>query len=163
MALSTTYAGAAFFVTPAVAGAPGEVHATQLNALGTKAMDQFGNEYIYLKGVANVIEGLAVTYDEAFTTTVLAASAIGPVAWATAAIDSTSEFGWFARKGVILALQVTATADNARLGRETTDGYIGDGRASGDEIYGVLSRSTTAGLAVIHVYADPFVDDVNGA
>lgn len=163
MPLVSSYSEA-FFVTPAVAGRPGQLDATALNTVGTKAEDQFQNEYIYAAGVASCVEGFAVTFDEAGVTTALAANAKGPVALATGAIIS--GYGWFARKGQTLLAQLVAdTADNAFLGRETTDGYLGDGRAAGDEIYGVISRqaTTAAALGKVQAYDYMWVDDVKGA
>lgn len=148
-----------------VSGQPNEVHDSALNPVLTEAIDQFGNKYVYLLGLAGHVEGLAVTYDEAGVTAALAANAKGPTAWATGAIVA-AKYGWFARKGNLLCLVAANTADNALLGRETTDGYIGDGRAAGDQIYGVMSRAATAGSAAlsrVQVYSDPFVDDVYGA
>lgn len=165
MALTTSYTEA-FLVTPAVAGKPGQVDTTPINQIGTEARDQFGNEYVYLYGATSVAEGSAVTFDEAGAVTLLAANAKGPVAWATAAIDATTKAGWFARKGMkLLCVMAASSADNALLGRETTDGSIGDGRAAGDEIYGVISRGATptSGLGAIQVMSYPFVDDANGS
>lgn len=163
MALSTTYTDA--YLVDAVVGAPGEVHTEAKNDLMTVAHDQFGNEYVYMKGVVGTVEGTSVTYDEAAVTTVLVANAKGPVAFATGATVA-STYGWYARKGDTLLAQVAAnSADNAFLGRETSDGVIGDGRAAGDEIYGVISRqaTTTAALAKVQAFAYMFVDDTKGS
>ena len=68
--------------------------------------------------------------------------------------------------GNLLCLVAANCGDNALLGRETTDGYIGDGRAAGDQIYGVMSRASTSGsaaLSSVQVYTHPFVDDVYGS
>jgi hypothetical protein len=168
MALVSSYTEAVIRgVTGPVVGQPGDIHATAQNAIGARALDQFDNEYVYLKGVANTVEGMAVTYEEDGTTTLLAANAKGAVAWATGAIVA-AKFGWFARFGTtLLARVVTATADNSLLGRETTDGEIGDGRAAGDQIYGVIARAANASgatvLQKIQTNCYPFVDDVYGA
>lgn len=165
MGLSTTYAGEAVFVTP-VNGQPGDIHTTQANQLGAKAFDQFGNEYIYLKGVANCVEGFAVTFDEAGVTTALAANAVGPVAYATAAIVA-NDFGWFALAGDILAKVAANCADNAMVGREGADGVVGDGRAAGDQIYHTITRAATSGSAAVSkiqvACGGGFVDDIYGS
>lgn len=57
----------------------------------TRAFDNAGNEYIYLKGVASTVVGSWVNYDETGTTTLLPADAKGPVAVAMAITDSTSK------------------------------------------------------------------------
>lgn len=132
--------------------------------LGTRARDKNGNEYIYMLGVASTVEGSWVTFDEAWTTTLLAANAIGPVAVAMAAIVASS-YGWYCVYGSTSARLAANCADNARIGRETTDGFAGDGRAAGDEIYGAISRGSTSGsaaLTAVQIYY-PFVDDANGA
>jgi len=140
------------------------VDTTQQVPIGTRQRDASGNEYVYLKGVASTLAGSWVTYDEAGTTALLAANAIGPVAVAGAATVANT-WGWYCVYGSCSALLAANCADNARLGRETADGYAGDGRAAGDEIYGAISRGSTAGSAAltsVQIYY-PFVDDANGA
>lgn len=163
MGLTTSYSEAKLRgITGPIEGQANEVHTTQKNALGARALDQFDNEYVYLKGVASTVEGMAVTFDEAGVTTLLAANAVGPVAWATAAIDATTKFGWYATAGAILGRVVTATADNAQLGRETTDGEIGDGFAAGDAIRLCVARAANASgstvLQKIQTAGRPYVE-----
>jgi hypothetical protein len=156
-------------------GAPGasvglltDVDTTQRNPLGavSDGVDNFGNkaEFIYLKGVASTIAGSVVTFDEAGVTTLIAANAKGPVAIAMAAIDSTSKYGWYCIKGTVKADVVANSADNSTVGRETTDGKIGDGRAAGDQIANAFQREATTAAALAYVQIDhPFVDDFLGA
>lgn len=146
----------------------GEVHTSQRMPLGTRVggVDDFGNyaEFIYLKGVASTIVGSVVTYDEVGVTTLLAANAKGPVAVATAITDSTSKFGWYAIVGTHLVDTVANSADNSTVGRETTDGKVGDGRAAGDQIGNWFQRAaTTAAAVVYHQFDHPYVDDFMGA
>jgi hypothetical protein len=155
----------AVFTTPAV-GASDEVHSEQKNPLGMIAHGTDGSEWIYLTGVASCAVGYAVTYDEASVTTLLVANAKGPVAIAGAATVA-DKYGWFcilAPNGVTASV-VADSADNAFLGRETTDGRLGDGRASGDQIYGIISRGATvaAGTATVQIFSHPFVDDTYGS
>ncbi len=141
-----------------------EVDTSAKMPLGTRALDRAGNEYVYMLGVASTEAGSWVTFDEAYTTTLLAANAIGPVAVAMAATVA-STWGWYCVYGTCSATLAANCADNAKIGRETTDGTAGDGRAAGDEIYGAISRGATAGaaaLAAVQIYY-PFVDDANGA
>lgn len=141
------------------------VDTTQQFPLGTKGVDVNGNEYIYMQGVASCLAGSWVTYDEDYVTTLLAANAKGPVAVAMAAINATTSYGWFCIRGTVSALLAANCADNALIGRETADGYAGDGRAAGDEIYNAISRGSTSGSAAATdcqiVY--PFVDDSKGS
>lgn len=132
--------------------------------LGTRAYDKNGNEYIYLLGVASTLQGSWVTFDEAWATALLAANAKGPVAVAMAATVA-STYGWYLRDGSGSALLAASCADNASLGRETADGYAGDGRAAGDEIIGAISRGSTSGAAALTAVQimRPLVNDITGA
>lgn len=155
---------ASFVSTPPVVGASDDVHTSQQNALLAQAKDAAGNEYVYLKGVSSLVAYDAVTYDENGVTALLAANAKGPVAIAQATVDANTKFGWFMVRGTTTANLVANSADNATLGRETTDGKLGDGRAAGDQIIGVIARGATsgAGTATIQIQY-PFVDDFQGA
>jgi len=142
-----------------------EIHTTNRRyRLGTRKRSLAGNEYIYLKGVASTVAFDAVTFDEDGVTALLAANAIGPVAFAQAAVDATTKFGWYCIYGTTSANIVANSADNAPIGRETTDGKVGDGRAAGDQIQGCVSRTATTAAAVgdIQVWY-PYVDDLQGA
>lgn len=141
-----------------------DIDTVQKHRLGKRVKDLAGNEWIYLKGVASLVAYDAVTFDEAGVTTLLAANAIGPVAFAGATVDATTEFGWFCIYGKCLANIVANSADNATIGRETTDGKVGDGRAAGDEILGAVSRTATTSAAsgYIQVYY-PYVNDKTGS
>jgi hypothetical protein len=153
-----------FVSSPPVAGAPGEVYTTLINPLMTEATDHRGYVYIFLQGVGSLVSGDAVTYDEAGVTTLLAANAIGPVAFATAAVDSTAEYGWFGIKGVFTANGVANSSDNVGVGRETTNGKIGDGRGAGDQIANCVARSATTAAGDLTVQCNrPWVDDFQGA
>lgn len=148
----------------AVVGDTDAIHDSALNQVGARAFDKDGNEYAYMKGIGSTLAGSWVTFDEAGVTALLAANAKGPVAVAMAAIVA-AKYGWYLRSGTCSALIAANTADNTLIGRETTDGYAGDGRAAGDEIYNAMARGATAGaaaLAVVQIHY-PFVDDANGA
>ncbi len=158
----------AFFVSiPPVCGRTGEVHTTAQNALMATATDDTGKRCIYLQGVSSLVSGDTVTYDEAGVTTLIVANAKGPVAFATAAVNATTSYGWFALtapKGITLN-GVASIADNGTVGKETTDGKLGDGRVAGDQIAGAFSRSATSGAGdvTVQVVDGPFVDDFMGA
>jgi hypothetical protein len=146
-------------------GKLGDVDTALRMALGTRVMgvDDFGNtaEFIYLQGVASTIVGSVVTYDEAGLTTLLAANAVGPVAVACA-ITVASTYGWYCIYGTVLTDVVANCADNAKLGRETTDGKVGDGYAAGDAITGAVSRAATTAAAVGYCqWAYPSVNDAS--
>lgn len=136
-------------------GQPGQVYlVADLKAnMGQRCFgfDTTGNvaEYIYLTGCTSTIVGSVVTYDEAGLTALIAANAVGPVAIATAIVDATTKAGWYGIAGTFLTDVVANCADNAKLGRETTDGKVGDGAASGDVITGAVSRAATTAAAVV--------------
>lgn len=144
-------------------GASDEVHTTQKNPINCHAEDAQGNEYIYLVGVASTIAGSVVTFDEAGVTTLLAANAKGPVAVAQAATVA-STWGWYMVRGSCSVDVVANSADNATMGRETTDGKVGDGRAAGDQIANFFARgATTAAALATCQFCYPYVDDFIGA
>ncbi len=132
--------------------------------IGTERKDQLGNVWKYLKGVSSLVAYDAVTFDELGVTTLLAANAKGPVAFAGGTVDSSSKYGWFGVEGTFTVNMVANSADNTQIGRETTDGKVGDGRAAGDEINNCWARSatTTAGTGTVQCYR-PFVNDATGS
>ena len=67
-------------------GALTNVDDSALNTVGDKVYDERGREYLYMKGVADTVQGSWVTYDELGVTALLAANAKGNVAVAMAAI-----------------------------------------------------------------------------
>jgi hypothetical protein len=85
------------------AGAPGEVHTTQLNPIGMEAVFSDHNSYVYLPGVASTVAGSWVTISAptghaAAATALLTGTARGPVAIATAATVANT-WGWYLVKG----------------------------------------------------------------
>lgn len=145
--------------------ATGTIDTSAKVPVGTRMRGADGfSEFIYLKGVASTLAGSWVTYDETGATALLAANGKGFVAVATAATVANT-YGWYCIFGTCSALLKQNTADNATLGRETTDGYAGDGRAAGDEIIGAMSRGSTAGADALTTVqlAYPFVNDFVGA
>lgn len=141
-----------------------QVHATPKFRLNTETKDVAGNTWKYLKGITSLVAYDAVTFDELGVTALLAANAKGPVAFAGAAIDAATKYGWFGVEGKFTCNMVASSADNTLIGRETTDGKVGDGRAAGDEIYNCMARSATTGAATgtVQCYR-PFVTDNNGS
>lgn len=124
-------------------GDTAKVDTTKMHPLGTRAIDGNGNEYIYLAGVASNAATLAVTYDEAYATTLLAANAVGPIAISMAAVDATTEYGWFQIKGSGTAKAGGAVADNSAL-YISGSGKVDDADIAGDAIVGMWSRGTAA-------------------
>jgi hypothetical protein len=148
----------------AAKGAPGEVHDSQQNPLGMEAWfyDTINNvlkKYIYLAGVASTIAGSWISYDENGATTGLdtdvAASLVGPVAIATAAVVA-SKYGWYGRDGAFSAGAATV-ADNAKVFPTSTVFICDDTSVAGSQIVPAIWRSAdSAGLATVEIH-DPFV------
>lgn len=145
---------------------------TQKHPLGTrvKAKDvsnttSFGEaEFIYLKGVASTAAADWVTYNATdFTTTRLAANAVGSVAVAMSA-NVASQYGWYCIFGKCNGLSANDIAINLPV-------YIGgtaavdDAVVDGDLIHGAFSRSTITGAVATGVFelTYPFVLDTTGA
>ena len=133
----------------AAAGAPGEVHTTQKNDIGARSTDGVGNEYVYLPGVAGTVAGSWVTINPAagiagMLTVLLTATAVGPVAIATAACVA-STWGWYLVKGYYSGAHAgsngTIVSGAGALAAEVSSG--GTGRV----VLFAAASSTAAALA----------------
>lgn len=138
------------------------VHSRTAINFGTRAFDQDGNEFIFLKGIDSTVVGSWVTYDStSFDTTLLAANALGPVAVAMGAII-TGKKGWYQVWGNAIACAGATLDVNDVVGRTGADGYVGDGPPAGDIIYNCLTRSamedgsanTTSTFSINYPYVD---------
>jgi hypothetical protein len=139
-----------------------EVHSTKKQRLLTRRRDSAGNEYVYLKGVGSTVAGSVVTYDEAGTSTLAVANAIGPVGIAQAAVDATTKFGWYMIYGTCNAACDASISDNAKVYIDGTAGRVDDTVVSGDQIMGAVFRGTdTSNLVAIEVRY-PFASDSLG-
>ncbi|KQZ25845.1 hypothetical protein ASD50_20700 [Mesorhizobium sp. Root552] len=122
-------------------------------------------EFIYLKGVGSTVRGSAVTYNaDDFTSTLLAANAIGPVAVAMAATVA-NKYGWYqiSGKGVVKAGTV---ADDGNVYATGTPGQVDDAVVAGDRVknakFASADGTPSAGLAEIEL-ARPWMDDAVAA
>jgi hypothetical protein len=121
------------------------VHTSKRFRLGTRKTAINGNEYIYLKGVASVVAGDAVLYDELFVTTRSLAATIGRFAIAQAAVDATTKFGWFLIYGTCSANVLASFADNTMIFTTSTAGSVDDSGAGAEEfVNGAFGRSAVA-------------------
>lgn len=131
--------------------------------LGTRAFDTDGNEYIYLTGVDSTAAGNWVSFDEAHATTLLTAGAVGRVGIAMAAIDSTSEYGWYQIYGKNTVAKTDTVAADKALYIDATAGRADDAGVTGDWICGAWSRSAdTSNVATVElnypaVYNDAYL------
>jgi hypothetical protein len=139
-----------------------EVHSTRKYRLLASRRDNAGNEYVYLKGVTSTAANSVVTFDEAGVTTLIAANAIGPVAVAQAAVDATTKFGWYMVRGSCSVSCDAGIVDNSKVYIDGTSGRVDDTVVTGDQIVGMVFRSTdTANVATAQLY-DPFASDSLG-
>lgn len=127
------------------------VDTTQSADLGTKAVDQDGNEYIYLQGVAAVVNGSVVSFDEAGVTTLLAAGAVGRVAVAKAAIIANT-FGWFQVYGTNTEVSTGTVVGDLPCYIDATPGRVAEAAVAGDWVSGAITRSAdTANVATVEL------------
>lgn len=122
-----------------------------------------GGEFIFLKGVASTAVGSFVTYNpDDFTTTLLAANAIGPVAVAMAATDAATKYGWYQIQGKAVGRVLAGFVDDANVYATATAGSVDDAVVAGDRVKGAKGASAigtpSAGLAEFEI-ARPFMDD----
>jgi hypothetical protein len=139
---------------------------TQKHELGkiVRAYDpDYGEgEFIYLQGLASTAVGEWVTYNaDDWSTTLLAANAVGPVALAMSACVA-SEYGWYQISGKGVGLVAASFADNANCYATATAGTVDDAVVAGDYVHNAKGASAigtpAAGQAEIEL-SRPFVDD----
>lgn len=123
-------------------------------------------EFIYLKGVANTARGTWVTYNgDDFSTTRLAANAIGPVAVAMAATVASTE-GWYQISGKAVGLALSGYLDNALVYATATAGSVDDTVVAGDRVKNALGASAvdtpSTGLAEFEIQR-PWMDDATAS
>lgn len=140
---------------PAVGG-PGAVHSSQKMALGTRRFDVEGREYIYLKGVGSTLYGSWVIFDELYATALMddGVVEVGNVAIATAAVDATTEYGWYVIYGLAEGLCLADFADNGIVFNCSTAGSVDDADTAAGLIVGAVGRSdrdTTTGTALFQL------------
>lgn len=145
---------------------PTENSATQNHQLGliAKIVDPtYGmGEAIYLKGVASCVVGSWVTYNaDDFSSTLLAANAIGPVAVALSACVA-GEYGWFQITGKAIGKALAGFVDNANVYGTATAGSVDDAVVAGDRVQNCKGASALdapgTGLAEFEIQR-PFVND----
>lgn len=143
---------------------------TQQHPLGTIVVatdPTYGSgEFIYLKGLNSTAIGEWVTYNaDDFSTTLLAANAIGPVAVAMSACV-TGEYGWYQINGKAVGLAASGYADNGLVYATATAGTVDDTVVAGDRVKNAKGASAVdtpaTGYAEFEI-ARPFMDDATAA
>lgn len=137
------------------------VTATHQSATGSTSYGS--GEFIYLLGVANTAVGTWVTYNaDDFSTTRLAANAIGPVAVAMSA-NVASQYGWYQISGKAIGLALAAYADNGLVFATATAGSVDDAVVDGDMVHLAKGASAidvpTTGFAEFEIHR-PYMDDI---
>lgn len=119
-------------------------------------------EFIYLLGVASTAVGSWVTYNaDDFSTALLAANAIGPVAVAMSA-NVASQYGWYQISGKAVGLCLASYADNGLVFATATAGSVDDAVVDGDMVHlakGASDRNTVTGAADFEI-SRPYNDDI---
>jgi hypothetical protein len=120
-------------------------------------------EFIYLKGLDTTALGTWVTYNaDDWSTALLAANAIGPVAVAMSACV-TGEYGWYQISGKAVGKALAAYADNGLVFATATAGSVDDAVVDGDMVHlakGASALDTPAtGLAEFEIHR-PYTDDI---
>lgn len=138
---------------------------TARHALGTivRAKDPvYGSgEFIYLKGVAATITGSVVIYNpDDFSTSLLVANDIGPVAVAMSA-SVANAFGWYQIQGKAV-VKAGTVADNGNVYATATPGQVDDQVVAGDRVknakFASADGTPSAGFAECEMWR-PFMDD----
>jgi hypothetical protein len=123
-------------------------------------------EFIYLKGVASTAVGSWVLYNpDDFSTSLLAANDIGPVAVAMSA-NVANQYGWYQIQGKAVGKALTGFVDNANVYATATAGSVDDAVVAGDRVKNAKGASAldtpSTGLAEFEI-ARPWMDDALAA
>lgn len=120
-------------------------------------------EFIYLKGVASTAIGSWVTYNyDDWSTALLAANAIGPVAVAMSA-NVASQSGWYQIAGKAIGLCLASYADNGLVWATGTPGSVDDAVVDGDMVHlakGASAIGTPSGSFAEFEISRPYMDDI---
>ena len=133
-----------------------------VRAEDTASTDYGMGEFIYLKGLDSTAIGEWVTYSsDDWSTTLLATSAIGPIAVSMSACV-TGEFGWYQISGKAVGLALASFGDGVTPYSTSTAGSIDDPVTTGDRVQRAKSASAvgtpSSGLAEFEIER-PFGDD----
>lgn len=133
--------------------------------IGIQSTARGAGEAIYLKGLALTAVGSWITYNaDDYSTTLLAANAIGPVAISLSA-NVANQYGWYIITGKPFGLALTGFADNANVYATGTAGSVDDTAVTGDRVWhakGASALDTLTGGADFEIHR-PFVNDALNA
>lgn len=149
------------------------VSTTQNHPLGKRirAVDVGANQngegdFLYVKGVGAAAVGDWVTINEDdYSTTLLAANAIGKVGICMAALI-VSTYGWVQIRGKAVGKAATGYADNGLVYATATAGTVDDAAVAGDRVKKAIGASALNGPATGKAEFEidnPFMDDASAA
>ena len=153
-----------------LAQAIADTSTTKKHTLGTRIRCKdptYGvGEFIYLEGVASTAANSWVTFSaDDYSTALLAANAIGPVAVAMSA-NVANQYGWYQVYGKAVGKALASYADNGLVYATATAGSIDDAAVLGDRVKNALGASAvdtpSTGLAEFEIQY-PFMDDGSAA
>jgi hypothetical protein len=153
-------------VSPAIAVTETTQGATPLGTIVRGVDPTYGaGEFIYLKGVASTVVGSLVIYNpDDFSTTLLVANDIGPVAVAMSA-NVANQFGWYQIQGKAV-VKAGTVADNGNVYATATPGQVDDAVVAGDRVknakFASADGTPSVGLAECEIWR-PFMDDALAA
>ena len=141
-------------------GSTTDADTSALVAVGTRAKDANGNEYVYLRGTASTVAGNWVVYDMTSGTTERAnADDVGPLAVAGTA-TTVNLYGWYQVYGKASAGNSGAVAASKALYLTSNSGYVDDADVAGDAIIGACSLAASSGSATSVWLNYPMVQDI---
>ena len=121
---------------PAVAGFDGntsEVSDTQKHALGRRAFDNDGNEYVYVDFQESCIRGEWVVFDHSYAASQLTAASRGFVGVVDGTVSASDRYGWVMVRGIHTAAWATSgatTADPVVIAATTDLGHVATGTSA---------------------------------
>lgn len=105
-----------------------------------------------------------MVFDENYATTLLVANAVGAIAIAMAAIDTTSKYGWFQIFGVNTIAKTDTIAADSALFIDGTAGRVDDLGVSGDLVIGAYSMTAdTSNIATVFILYPSVSNDLGAA
>ncbi len=123
-------------------------------------------EFIFLKGLAATAVGTWVTYNnDDYSTTLLAANAIGPVGVSMSA-NVANQYGWYQISGKAIGLCLAGFLDNANVYATATAGSVDDSVVAGDRVKNAVGASAIgvpSGSFAEFEINRPFMDDAVAA
>lgn len=138
-------------------GSPTRVDATPQMELGFRGTDTEGNEYVYVRGVANAASGDVVTILGTYAVVRILPEQNGPVGVLAAAIGA-DQYGWALRKGVATVRAATGAAAGANVFAVTAvAGQVDDGSVVGGHVLNAMFTSAEANDMATVLVAYPFI------